>query len=175
MDSRQFKKIVSATLKEAGFAQHGSRWVFETGELAWIIELEKSRYSDRWNVGVGVSLGPTGSRIAPTLNACAIQIGYELLPHGVPASAATSRFNDHRSYFSMVLDLGHDLLSDKERADAVQFMATSLKEMVELATSTEDLARLYRRGNFKAGFVSRKFKEEMESLVPNGDGADSSE
>jgi hypothetical protein len=58
--------------------------------------------------------------------------GLRVADSGVPDAAAQARFDDHRSYFTMVMDHRHALVPNLERSQAVDFMA-------------RDLATLFRR------------------------------
>jgi hypothetical protein len=52
-----------------------------------------------------------------------VMIQYPMLGDAVPPTAAGSRFDDHRSYFTMVFDHHHDLADEDERRAAFAFMA----------------------------------------------------
>ena len=46
--------LLKNVLAEFGFAKHGQVWVRRSGELVWIIQLERSPYGKRFSLDIGV-------------------------------------------------------------------------------------------------------------------------
>lgn len=153
VDSRQLKRLISESLVAAGFEFCRPTWRLERTDLTWMVEAEKAR-SRGWSVVVGIT---RRDRLPPALRYADadVQIDYLHLGEHVPIGASLSRFNDHTSYFAMVLDPSHDLLPDDERADALRFLAADLRDYSRAICTIDDLHASVRGGLFRSGFVCR--------------------
>lgn len=89
----------------------------------------------RLDAGMGCGRCRTPGRRRPR----DVQVDYALVPPRVPAEAVGSRFDDHRSYFTMVFDHTHDLVADEARDNAFAYMA---QDMSDLATRFSTVAAL---------------------------------
>ncbi len=77
---------------------------------------------------------------------------YASYDSGVPDAAAQSRFDDHHSYFTMIMDHRHALVPDLERSQAVEFMAPDLATLFRRIATLDALASAVRSGEL-GGFV----------------------
>jgi hypothetical protein len=94
---------------------------------------------------------------APRHNDGDVMVGYPALGDSVPPAAARSRFDDHRSYFTMVFDHRHDLAGEDERRAAFAFMAEDLARLVREVSRVADL-RAAAAGLFTGGFVRGRLR-----------------
>ena len=83
---------------------------------------------------------------------------YVLHDSGVPDAAPQSRFDDHRSYFTMIMDHRHTLVPDLERSQAVDFMARDLATLFRRVATLDALASAVRSGEV-GGFVDRRLRQ----------------
>lgn len=145
--------MVSRALSDAGLDRKGrSRWYARSAELVWVAHLD--RYSAKpW----GLMLGAVVRAWSPDdewpqyADAHLFQ-DYTLYDSGVPAAAEQSRFHDHRSYFTMIMDHAHSLVSDHDRIEAAGFMA-------------RDVAALFRRVATLDALVSSVRTKELGGWV----------
>jgi hypothetical protein len=90
--------------------------------------------------------------------------GLRFLGNSVPAAAEGTRFNDHRSYFTMAFDLDHGLIPDEERWAAVSFAAHDLANLMNSVKTIGDLAGLLQHDILTNAFVSRDLRALMTNL-----------
>ncbi|MCW2936779.1 MAG: hypothetical protein JWM19_7741 [Actinomycetia bacterium] len=102
-----------------------------------------------WHAGLAVPRHSDGD----------VMVEYSALGDAVPPAAARSRFDDHRSYFTMVFDHSHDLAGEDERRAAFAFMAGNLARLVQELPTVADLRAAVAAGLFNGGFVRRGFRE----------------
>jgi hypothetical protein len=97
--------------------------------------------------------------VVPRHNDGDVMVEYSALGDAVPPTAAGSRFDDHRSYFTMVFDHRHDLAGEDERRAAFAFMAGNLARLVQELPGVTDLRAAVTAGLFDGGFVRRGLRE----------------
>jgi hypothetical protein len=105
-----------------------------------------------WHAGLAV----------PRHNDGDVIVEYSALGDAVPPAAARSRFDDHRSYFTMVFDHRHDLAGEDERRAAFAFVAGNLARLVQELPTVADLRAAVSSGLFNGGFVRRGLREAQE-------------
>jgi len=134
-----------------------ARWCAESDELVWVFELDRGRAWSPWTMMVG---GAVRERLEvegiPTVADCHAQIEYALMPSGIPDAAIGTRFNDHRSFFTMVFDHKHDLVPDDVRREAFAYMAADLQELPVRLATLHALREAVTGGTFSSGFVDRR-------------------
>ena len=132
---------MSRALFDVGLDRKGrSRWYARSAELVWVAQLD--RYSARpWGLisGAVVRAWSPDDGWPQYADAHLFQ-DYTLYGGGVPAAAMQSRFDDHRSYFTMIMDHTHSLVSDHERLEAVDFMARDVAALFRRVTTLDALA-----------------------------------
>lgn len=95
----------------------GARWFVMSDEITWIFEMDRGASWSRWAMTVAAAVrawlaDETGSRAH---NGHVI-VDYSLLGSGVPPEVTGTRFDDHRSYFTMMFDHTHELVTVDERS-----------------------------------------------------------
>lgn len=109
MDAPAIRKAVTTSMNAAGFERgRGARWVVASDDLFWIFELDRGASWSSWGLVVGVAVRAWRSHDGlPRASEGAVMTDYALLGAGVPPDTSESRFDDHRSYFTMVFDHRH--------------------------------------------------------------------
>jgi hypothetical protein len=165
MESKELTKAIRDAFVACGFARHASHFYCSSPELVWAVALQKSRHGQRWYVNIGILARPLHPGVErPREDDCDIQTRYEDLPGPVPPAAHGSRLSDRRSYFTMILDLGHQMVDDAERRAAIDFMADDLAATADSVTTVEDLAQRYADGGFNSAYVARSLRAMLESI-----------
>ena len=108
----------------------GAQWFVMSDEITWIFEMDRGASWSRWAMTVAAAVrawlaDETGSRAH---NGHVI-VDYSLLGSGVPPEVTGTRFDDHRSYFTMMFDHTHELVTVDERSRAFDYMAKDLKRL----------------------------------------------
>lgn len=164
MESSELTRSIRDTIVAREAARHDGHFYRLSPQLVWAVAVQKSRHGQQWYVNIGIlvrSLHPEIER--PREDDCEIQIRYENLLGPAPPAAAGSRLPDRRSYFTMILNLSHDMVDDAERRAAVEFMADDLASLAGSVQSIEDLRRLYADGALKSGYVARDVRDILAS------------
>ena len=145
MDADGVHAAVVRALEDVGLERKGrSRWYARSAELVWVAQLD--RYMAKpWGLVLGavVRAWSPDDEWPQYADAHLIQ-DYTLYGRGVPAAAALSRFDDHRSYFTMVMDHRHSLVSDHERIEAADFMARDVAALFVRVATLDALVALVR-------------------------------
>jgi len=165
MDTREFSKLIGESLQAAQFKRDGTAYHWRSEQLIWVVEPERRRGEAKWSLCIGcLSRALEPSEESPHENECHLISEYVYFGESVPEAAVGTRFDDHRSYFTMAFDLDHDLISDEERRAAVLFAARDLAERMGAVRTVDDLAGLLRRKELVNAFVHRDLKELMQNL-----------
>jgi hypothetical protein len=161
VDAGDIRKLVAEALRAGPFERVAAgRWQARTEELIWTFGLDRGRSWSAWSVMVGIVVREWHAGLAvPRHNDGDVMIDYSLLGGAVPSAAAGSRFDDHRSYFTMVFDHRHDLAGEDERRAAFAFMAGDLARLVAELPTVADLRAAVAAGLFNSGFVRRGLRE----------------
>jgi hypothetical protein len=169
MEAATLRRLVTEAFRVSPFERVAAgRWRARTGELIWVFDLDRGRSWSAWAVMVGVVVREWHPALAaPRHNDGDVMIEYPMLGDAVPRAAAGSRFDDHRSYFTMVFDHRHDLTSEQERRSAFTFMVEDLARFVRALPGTSDLRTASTAGLFASGFVSPRLRQARE--VPSLD------
>lgn len=160
VDSAGIGSAVRAAMHHPEFDRHGgSRWSRTSDELFWVFEADRGASWARSGLMVGVAVRTwlDGGR-PPRANDCHVYIEYVHLGDAVPVEASAGRFNDHRSYFTMVFDHTHDLISDAERTRAFQFMAADLLGWARRVREVSDLREAVESGVLDSAFVDPRLR-----------------
>jgi hypothetical protein len=173
VDARRIRQLVSEALNSQEFERIGTaRWYRPTSELIWVFELDRGRSWASWALMIGIVVRPPhragehADNGQPHYNDGDLIIGYELLGQGVPPAATASRFNDHRSYFTMIFDHTHDLADEEERRQAFGFMAHDLARWSNRLTTVEGLKAAIDVGDFHSALVTRRLREPIGVTAP---------
>ncbi len=159
MDARQFSKLVQEFFGAAQFRRDGSAYHWRSDELVWVVEPERRRGEAKWSFRIGcLSRALEPGKESPRENECHLTSDYVFFGDSVPDAAVGTRFDDHRSYFTMAFDLDHDLISDEERRAAVLFAAQDLAKRMGAAKTIGDIAELLRRKILVNAFVHRDLR-----------------
>jgi hypothetical protein len=163
MDAREFSKLVRESLRAAHFERDGSAYHRRSDELIWVVEPERRRGEAKWSFRIGCLSRALAPGIeSPHDNECHLTSDYVFFGDSVPGGAAGTRFDDHRSYFTMAFDLDHDLISDDERRAAVTFAAEDLAERMSAVKTIGDLCEFLRRKSLVNAFIHRALKELIQ-------------
>jgi hypothetical protein len=168
VEAKEVRRLVVKAFAASPFERVAAgRWRADTGELIWVFDLDRGRSWAAWSVMVGVVVREWHPELAALRhNNGDVMIDYSLLGSAVPPAAAGSRFDDHRSYFSMVFDHRHDLVGEEERAEAFAFMASDLAAIVGRLPAVADLRAAVAAGQFRSGFVCRQLLEGAAPVTP---------
>jgi hypothetical protein len=78
-----------------------------------------------------------------------------------PPAASASRFNDHKSYFTMIFDHTHDLADEEERLQAFGFMARDVARWSNRLATAEGLKAAIDVGDIHGALVTRRLREPI--------------
>ncbi len=132
------RSIILAALRHQGFEQTSARSYARSPELIWVVWPRKARFSRWFSIEVGVlSTELTPDLEYPTYDECHFLSDYAFIGERVPEAAKASRFDDHRSYFSMALVVDDDRISDTERREAIEFAAADLGTLTSTVTTVQ--------------------------------------
>jgi hypothetical protein len=161
VDAGDIRRLAAEAFRAGAFERVAAgRWRARTEELSWAFDLDRGRSWSAWSVMVGIVVREWHVGLAvPRHNDGDVMIDYSLLGDAVPPAAAESRFDDHRSYFTMVFDHRHDLAGEDERRAAFAFMAGDLARLVGELPTVADLRAAIAAGLFDGGFVCRGLRE----------------
>lgn len=131
-------------------------------DLTWIFEMERGAAWSRWAMTVAAAVrawmanepDEAGSRA----NNGHVIVDYALLGSGVPPEAKGTRFDDHRSYFTMMFDHTHDLVTANERSRAFGYMAKDLGRLAHEYATLGALRQAISEVVFHSGFVDRRLR-----------------
>jgi hypothetical protein len=165
VDARDIWRLAAEAFRAAPFERvSAGRWQARTEELIWAVELDRGRSWSAWSVMVGIVVREWhAGLVVPRHNDGDVMVEYSALGDAVPPAAAGSRFDDHRSYFTMVFDHRHDLAGEDERRAAFAFMAGNLARLVQELPDVTDLRAAVAAGLFDGGFVRRELREAREA------------
>ncbi|GAA4716206.1 hypothetical protein [Nocardioides conyzicola] len=159
MDAAEIRKAAARAIGEVAERQgRASRWSIATDELLWVFELDRGASWSRWAPLVGCAVRAWHQTDPRRVADCDVVIDYTLMPLGVPPAAVGTRFNDHRSYFTMVFDHTHDLLGPEARLDAFAFMAQEMRNLGAQLSTAEALRCAVGEGMFRSGFVRPRLR-----------------
>jgi hypothetical protein len=157
VDAGDIKRLVAEAFRADPFERVAAgRWQARTEELIWAFDLDRGRSWSAWSVMAGILVREWHAGLAvPGHHDGDVIVEYPVLGDAVPPAAAMSRFDDHRSYFTMVFDHRHDLAGEDERRAAFAFMAGDLARLVRELPTVADLRAAVAAGLFNSGFVCR--------------------
>jgi hypothetical protein len=161
VDAGDIRKLVAEAFRAGPFERVAAgRWQARTEELIWAFDLDRGRSWSAWSVMVGIVVREWHAGLAvPRHDNGDVMVEYAALGDAVPPAAAGSRFDDHRSYFTMVFDHRHDLAGEDERRAAFAFMAGDLARLVREVPMAADLRAAAAAGLFTGGFVHPRLLE----------------
>lgn len=159
VDAGAIHAAVSRALTDVGLDRRGrSRWYARSPELVWVAELDRAT-ARPWAVVFGVvirSWSPDNEW--PSYADAHLFQDYALYDSGVPDATTRSRFDDHQSYFTMIMDHKHTLVPDPERSQAVDFMARDLAALFRRVVNLDALVSAVRSGEV-GGFVDPRLRQ----------------
>ena len=181
MEPRRLRHLFTVAMRDAQFERHPPTWHWPTDELVWAVELNHALYGSSYSVEIGIwprafdpSLtwrpgphsSPPDGRL-PCVGDCPMSIAYEDLRAiesvRPPAATSDSRFSDHSSYFTMLMDLKRGHVSDAEREEAIVTVAVRLAALPAVVPTLKALSRRYAEGMFEAAFIHRDLRPLLES------------
>ena len=132
------RSIIVAALRHQGFEQANARSYARSSELIWVVWPRKARFSRWFSIEVGaLSRELTPDLEYPTYDECHFLCDYAFIGERVPDAAKGTRFDDHRSYFSMALVVDEDRISDTERREAIEFATADLGTLTSTVTTMQ--------------------------------------
>jgi hypothetical protein len=153
--SGAYRSAIERGLMSHGFERRGRVWERAGPDLVWLVEVTKTpSWRNDWCVDVGIAFAAADDR-ALSVNGCPIQLAYCNLGDRVPASARATRFNDHQSYFTMILHTGHDQVTDDERLTSLEFIGADLRSWADEISSVDRLRDALTSHCFESAFVHR--------------------
>jgi hypothetical protein len=158
VDAAELRKAAASSIgRVAERRGRASRWHIASRELTWVIELDRGASWSPWALALGCAVRSwRADDDVPRVAGCDVQIDYAMLPSGVPDAALGTRFDDHRSYFTMVFQHAHDLVDDGERIEAFQYCADDVRGLATRLATVAALRQAVRDGVFASGFVDRR-------------------
>lgn len=160
MEAKQVHRLAADAMSSVGLVPAGrSRWFLTSDDLVWVAELDRGSASSPWSLQFGCVVRewlPDAS--SPGYADCHVSQDYSNHGSIVPPPAASSRFNDHRSYFTLVFDHRHDDITEEERREAFECMAADLAGLFGDTATVEDLAAAVRQETL-GGLVHRRVRE----------------
>lgn len=152
MTLAEFRKLVRAAMARAGVAKHGSSWIIEGSEMAWIYTLE-SRHGTRFSLMCGVELFTLNEdQRAKKANDCLLVFSFE-------GFSPVAGVYEVRQAFSLDFDL------DNEAREAeVQRLVSGMIDYSKERLSLADLRRSFQSGDLeRKGFVHYRARELLEA------------
>jgi len=138
VNASQMRSAILAALRHQGLEQTNARSYARSAELIWVVWPQKARYSRWFSIDVGLlSRELTPDLMHPTYDECHFLCDYAFIGERVPEAAKGSRFDDHRSYFTMALTVDDERISDTQRREAVEFAAADLGTLTATVTSMQ--------------------------------------
>lgn len=161
MDAGALRRLVTEAFEESPFERVAARrWQARTDELIWAFDLDRGRPWSAWAVMAGIVVREWHADLAALRHHEGdVMIEYPMLGEAVPPATAGSRFDDHLSYFTMVFDHRHALISEQERRAAFRFMASDLVRLVQELPAVSDLRTAVTAGLFSRGFVRSRLRQ----------------
>lgn len=160
VDASQVRRLAVTAMDAVGMDRaRAARWFAVSDELIWIFEMDRGASWSRWAMTVAAAVrawlaDEAGSRA----NNGHVIVDYALLRSGVPPEAAGTRFDDHRSYFTMMFDHTHELVTVDERSRAFDYMARDLGRLSHKYSTLDALRLAISEGTFASGFVDRRLR-----------------
>jgi hypothetical protein len=153
--SRDLRALVTGVLSRHGFTRDGRVWRKRTGELSWIVELDRSPYGAKYSIETGASLprlltGPEPSRASNGR----FLIHLENLPLAAPPEVPDPRLDDFRSATVAGFDLTVDMPDDARTALLTSILDALGRYLAGINTE-DDLRARYRAGDFKSAFIEK--------------------
>lgn len=151
MTVAEFRKLVRNAMSKAGAAKHGSSWILEGPDIAWIYTLE-SRGGKRFSLICGVELFALneGQR-AKNANDCYLVFTLE---HFAPVAGVF----EVRQAFSLDFDLDAEV-----RGAEVQRLVSALIGYSMNRLSLARFRRSFQSGETDSGFVHFRAREVLEA------------
>ena len=164
LDADGVHATVSSALTDVGLDRKGrSRWYSRLAELVWVAELDRTTVRP-WSLVFGAVIRSWSPDIEwPSYPDAHLSQDYALYDSGVPGEAAQSRFDDHRSYFTMIMDHSHTLVSDDERIQAADFMAWDLATLFRRVATLDALASAVRARQI-GGFIHPRLRQLAQGV-----------
>lgn len=139
MNKKDLKKAISALLKSAGFTKKGQTWYFDGKEVLIVANLQKSNWSDLYDINIGFWLKGLGEAVFPAINHCHLYYRVEnLLP-------------DNGELMPISLQPEN---SDTDKLEAItQYMASQVIPFLLACTNEQKLRELMTLGKLNNGII----------------------
>jgi hypothetical protein len=148
--SRDFLRLFGRPLEAAGYVRKGKAWYFRGKEIIFLIDLQKSDWSNSYHINLSFWILRLGEADFPKENHCHIQI------------RALSFFPDVREELDKACDLDEGGITEVDRQNFItNFVETRLLELGRMAT-LDGLKQLYQGGALSRALL---FKEAKELLA----------
>ncbi|GAB2843470.1 hypothetical protein ACFQ0P_02600 [Microbacterium insulae] len=143
-DMKELKSLIFSALKTAGFEGRGATVRRHWAEIEWVCDIDRVPHLNRYELDVGINLNPS----VPTrrANDCAVVIRADQLLAG---SSGWDR-DGYRSAMSLDVEM--------DGASREKYIVTVVDALGAVAGTNRTLgrvARLWKEGAFRHGFVSR--------------------
>jgi hypothetical protein len=160
VEAHEIRHLVVTAMDAAGMSRaRGARWFVTSDELTWVFELDRGAAWSRRAMTVGAAVRAwTGDEAIRRANNGHVVVDYALFGSAVPDEAVGTRFDDHRSYFTMMFDHMHDLVTVDERLRSFEWMAKDLGHLTHEHTTVDALRQAVSVGSFESGFVDRRLR-----------------
>lgn len=99
-----------------------------------------------------------GDEAIPRANNSHVVVDHALLGSAVLHDAASTRFDDHRSYFTMLFDHTHDVVTVDERRRSFAWMAKDLDRLTQEHATVDALRQAISIRRFDSGSVDRRLR-----------------
>lgn len=151
MTPSEFRKIVRSQLSISGCAKHGSGWVLQGVDVAWMYTLE-IRHGSRFSLICGIDIHSLrGDQKPKDANACPMSFSAERLP------AAVDRY-EVRQAFSLDYDM-----ADQAREQEVRRLLDAIVQYSEGRLTLDDVRSGFLAGELVSGFIHYRAREVLEA------------
>jgi hypothetical protein len=159
MTSHEFHALIRDDMTRAGFVKQGRRWLMRTGEILWLVQLDRSPYKDRFSLDIGAVLAdaPTDSVPAKPSDG-QILMHLENLPLVAPREIPDARFTDFRSAVLIGFDLTYDI-EDQERTKLIAAIIDAFSGYIGKINSRQELRMRYQAGDLESAFIRKDMRQ----------------
>lgn len=163
MTGRDLRALITRVLAEHGFTKDGRIWKRKATGLSWIVELDRSRYGERFSVEIGASPLRSGAGREPVrASFCTFLVHLENLPLTDPGEVPDPRMADFRTAVIAGFDLTVDM-ADGARTALLTSILETLGGYLMRVNTEDDLRARYRAGDFASAAIEKGLRRVLDA------------
>lgn len=164
--TRDIRRVMDRTLVPAGFRRVGGTYRWDSDDLAWLVEPDRSPFGGMLGIEVGLVVRGLGSHLDATrTNACPLVASLEALSSGIETDAPPTVAVPCREAFRGAVN-ARSHLDDGRRLEVLEALLGAASRYLTGVSTAGGVVERYLRGDFAAVFVHRALRDYLEPCPP---------